>query len=127
MVSFLKRSSFTFTVRDWGYRPNYTEFSPSNPTILAEVRLNAAVQIVAQGKIVITNRMHASVVATLAGRILLWVDTEQEKLKGTREVAFNVSDQCSDENLRAFKFPTFRSAAWAAVEYLNQEPGRELF
>ena len=123
--SFLQQSNVTYVFRDWGYGPHSKEFSASNPALMSEVRLNAALETISKGKIVITNRMHGSVIATLAGRILLWVDTKQEKVKRTREVAFNVSEQCTDENLRAFKFPTVLSAAKAAVEYLNLERGFE--
>ena len=123
--SFLEQSNVTYIMHDWSYTPHNMEFSASNPALMSEVRLNVAVRTVSQGRIVITNRMHGSVVATLTGRLLLWVDTQQEKLSRTREVACNVSDHCTDENLGAFRFPTLLSAAKAAVEYLGRDPTRE--
>ena len=123
----LKRSNVTFAYQDWHHRPNYTEFSTANPTILSEVRLNEAVKIISKGRVVITNRMHGSVLATLIGRTLLWVDTTEKKLAGVRQMAFNMSSHCTDENLRSFEFPTMLDAAQAAVEYLSVRPSIESF
>ena len=122
---FLEQSNVTFAYQDWYYHANYTEFSMSNPTILSEVRLNEAIKIISKGQIVITNRMHGSVLATLIGRTLLWVDTTEKKLAGVRQTAFNMSSHCTGENLRSFEFPTVFDAAQAAVEYLSVRPSIE--
>jgi hypothetical protein len=51
---------------------------------LAESRLQAAVDIISRGKVVVTNRLHAAVVANLVGRPLIWIDTAQKKISGER-------------------------------------------
>lgn len=49
---------------------------------LAESRLQGAMDVISQGKVIVTNRLHAAVMANLLGRPLIWIDTEQKKLSG---------------------------------------------
>lgn len=51
-------------------------------TQVAESRLQDAVDVISLGKIVVTNRLHAAIMANLVGRPLIWIDTEQKKLSG---------------------------------------------
>lgn len=49
-------------------------------TQLADSRLHAAVKVLSLGKVVITNRLHAAIIANLLGRPLIWIDTKLKKV-----------------------------------------------
>jgi exopolysaccharide biosynthesis predicted pyruvyltransferase EpsI len=49
---------------------------------LAESRLQGAVDVISLGKVVVTNRLHAAIMANLVGRPLIWIDTAQKKTSG---------------------------------------------
>jgi exopolysaccharide biosynthesis predicted pyruvyltransferase EpsI len=49
---------------------------------VAESRLQGAIDIISLGKVVVTNRLHAAIVANLLGRPLVWIDTRHKKLSG---------------------------------------------
>jgi len=51
-------------------------------TQVAESRLQGAIDVISTGKVVVTNRLHAAIVANLVGRPLIWIDTEQKKISG---------------------------------------------
>lgn len=51
-------------------------------TQLAESRFQGAVAAVSQGKVVVTNCLHAATMANLLGRPLIWIDTPQKQLSG---------------------------------------------
>lgn len=49
---------------------------------VAESRLQGAIDVISRGKVVVTNRLHAAIMANLIGRPLIWIDTQQHKLSG---------------------------------------------
>jgi exopolysaccharide biosynthesis predicted pyruvyltransferase EpsI len=49
---------------------------------VAESRLQGAVDVISLGKVVVTNRLHAAVMANLVGRPLIWIDTQHKKISG---------------------------------------------
>lgn len=51
-------------------------------TQFAESRLQAAVEAISYGKLVVTNRVHGAVAANLVGRPVIWIDTIQKKISG---------------------------------------------
>lgn len=52
------------------------------PIQLANSRVQAGVKLLAKGRVIITDRLHASILANLIGRPLIWIDTKQKKLSG---------------------------------------------
>jgi exopolysaccharide biosynthesis predicted pyruvyltransferase EpsI len=52
---------------------------------LAESRLQGAIDVISLGKVVVTNRLHAAVMANLVGRPLVWIDTQHKKLSGKQQ------------------------------------------
>jgi exopolysaccharide biosynthesis predicted pyruvyltransferase EpsI len=40
------------------------------------------VDVISLGKVVVTNRLHAAVMANLVGRPLIWIDTQHKKISG---------------------------------------------
>ena len=48
------------------------------------------------GKVLVTDRLHSSILAFLLHKPHVYVDQMYGKIRKTREVAFNVSKKCSD-------------------------------
>jgi polysaccharide pyruvyl transferase WcaK-like protein len=57
-------------------------FSQVGFSDLAQSRLTAALEQVSSGKVVITNRLHGSILANLIGRPVIWIDTKGKKVSG---------------------------------------------
>ncbi|GMH34156.1 hypothetical protein BSKO_01990 [Bryopsis sp. KO-2023] len=116
-----KAANVTHRIQDWWYKPHPGEFSIATVGAFSEVRTAEAIKIISQGKIVITNRLHATIVATLLGKTLFWVDTVQKKVSSTRSVAFSTSEDCTPENLHAVQTSTILEAVDQAIELLKQK------
>lgn len=116
----------TFKKEDWYFSEKSYSFSRSYPSISSEVRLNKAVQQMSRGRVVVTNRLHASIIADLIGRPLFWFDTQYKKLERTRQMAFSKSEYCTDENLKSYQAESLLSAAEAAIEYLLNLPSEKI-
>lgn len=118
----MKSANLTFRIQDWWYHPKPGEFSKQNIALFSEVRTQAAIRAVSQGKIVVTNRLHASILSTLVGKRLIWVDTVTQKVSKTRSVAFNTSENCMERNLHATQASTMKEAIALAIAQRQQVP-----
>lgn len=115
-------TGLTFLKEDWGYTKMESGFSNNTPTVVSEVRLNAAIRQISRGRVLVTNRLHASIIANLIGRPLFWFDTKQKKLERTRTLAFQASEFCTSQNLNSVQSEDLLSASEAAIEYLLNVP-----
>lgn len=111
-------TGLTYKYQDWGYVVHGAEYSSAVPTVLSEVRLNAAIRTISSGRVLVTNRFHGHIVGMMMGKTTFWTDTIQGKLKHTRAVAFNSSEYCTAESMRSFGFKTTMDAVDAAISYL---------
>eukprot|EP00210_Caulerpa_lentillifera_P002010 g1927.t1 len=119
-------TGLTFIKEDWGYTNMESGFSSDAPTVVSEVRLNAAIRQISRGRVVVTNRLHGSIVANLIGRPLFWFDTKQKKLEYTRKLAFQSSEICTPENMNSVHTEDLLSASEAAIEYLLNLPNQQV-
>ena len=71
-------------------------------------------------RLVITDRLHASIFAFLLHKPHVYLDQSYGKIRLTREVAFNTSTFCQDRvRLRFDQAEDIRQAVRLAVEMLN--------
>ena len=62
----------------------------------------SSIALFAAGKVVITDRLHASVFAFLLHKPHVYVDQMYGKIRNTREVAFEVSEKCEDKEMMKY-------------------------
>ena len=74
------------------------------------------------GKLLITDRLHASIMAFLLHKPHVFVDQMYGKIQKTREVAFNVSDKCSNrEEMKFDEAENIEEAVVKAARMLKDE------
>ena len=95
----------TFQVKDWVVptSPLPGELEASSPNTFPLVRYGMAQRLIKDAKVVITDRLHVSIVALLADRHHIMIENSYGKLSGVREVALPGSDggACGDATFRA--------------------------
>ena len=62
----------------------------------------SSIAMFASGKVLITDRLHASILAFLMHKPHVYVDQMYGKIRKTREVAFDVSEKCGDREEMKF-------------------------
>lgn len=115
-------ANLTYKCQDWWYQPedHPNEISESAITVFPEVRLQAAVDLLSIGKVIITNRLHGSIVATMMGKHLIFVDTKEGKLAQVRDTALG-SSHCSNANLHAQQSESLKSAMEMVIQMLRSK------
>ena len=58
----------------------------------------SSIAMFAAGKVLITDRLHVSILAFLMHKPHVYVDQMYGKIRKTREVAFEVSEKCKDRD-----------------------------
>ena len=82
----------------------------------------SSISMFAAGKVLITDRLHASILAFLLHKPHVYVDQSYGKIRRTREVAFDVSEKCSDrEEMKFDEADSFEDAVLIAAKMLKAE------
>ena len=76
-------------------------------------------KIMSQAKIVVTDRLHASIYSILIGKTHIIVDDKYKKIFNTRETAFSNKSECNAKYLQAFYALNPADAIKAAVDILK--------
>lgn len=63
-------------------------------SILGQKRTELGNMILSKGKIIITDRLHASILSLLMGKPHIMIDEKYDKIRNTRELAFYGKDEC---------------------------------
>lgn len=93
----------TFKVTDWPVSKEFYSFpdDASSLSQFAELRWRFLNNVLSQGLIVVTDRLHASIASVLLGKPHIILDNVYQKVTRTRSVAFAVSEHCNAFNLQA--------------------------
>jgi hypothetical protein len=119
-LSVLSTANVTFAVRDWVLSaPLAGERTPSSPTGFALSRWVTAQKVVGSGKIVITDRLHASIVALLVDRPHITVDNIYNKVSGVRRLALQGQLDYVDAVLQAHHAPDVHRALQLALRIMQ--------
>eukprot|EP00210_Caulerpa_lentillifera_P007438 g7108.t1 len=108
----------TYSFQGYNYTNLSTEYIFEHPAVLSEVRLNSVIRTISKGRILITNRFHGHVIGMMMGKLTLWIDTNQQKLKRSRAIAFSSSVHCTDKSMRSFEFSSTLDAIDAAIKHI---------
>ena len=74
------------------------------------------------GKIIITDRLHASILAFLMHKPHIYVDQLYGKITKTRQIAFDVSEKCSNrDDLRFDEAESIEQAVIKAAKMLKEK------
>ena len=77
--------------------------------------------MLAGGRVLITDRLHASIFAFLLHKPHIFVDQYYSKITNTREVAFNSSEKClKKEEMKYNKATSLEEAVEMAEDFLRQ-------
>lgn len=77
-------------------------------------------KIMSQGRVVITDRLHASVLSVLIGRPHVMINDKFKKVENTRKAAFGDKPECSEDNLRGYYVNTIEEAIDKALWILQK-------
>ena len=103
-------SDLSFELADWGDRErffNSSVESPIGPDFQYKVKdvkyfdhmknFRSSIALMSVGKVVITDRLHTSILAFLLHKPHVYLDQSYGKITRTREVAFSTSIHCQDK------------------------------
>ena len=119
--SVLAPSNITFKVQDWvaPFTPRTGELEAASPGAFPLIRWHRATALVGSARVVITDRLHASMAALLTDRHHIILDNSYEKVSGVRGLAVQVGGgACSREALRDHRAADVRGALEVARSIL---------
>lgn len=115
-IQFLKDNNISVISQDWPCGAlNLPKFSINN----AEIRTKRGMSCLCRGKVVVTDRLHAVIMATLLGLPHVHLDNSYGKISSYRSSHFQPRDECSNENLRAKRAFSWKQAMKDAIELLK--------
>jgi exopolysaccharide biosynthesis predicted pyruvyltransferase EpsI len=104
------------------YKANFVS-APQNSSLylekIADQRNRLINKIMSQGKVIVTDRLHASIYAVLLGKPHVIVDDRYKKIFHTRENAFQNKPECGSEHIQSYYARNPRDAIKKAVEFLK--------
>ncbi len=106
---------------------DYTKILPKQLTHLVHNNRHAFMGLATQlgntllsrGRVVITDRLHASIMATLLGKPVIYLDNNYKKITQVRGALAKEFKECSDANLHAKNAKTLVDAANLALKILD--------
>lgn len=110
-------NKYTFLVRDW---TDYEDVKYKTLKQLASRRLDLTNKIISQGRVIISDRLHASVMSVLMGKPHVIINEKYKKVYYTRESAFYGISQCSPDDLRGYYANSIEDAILIAIKLLNE-------
>jgi exopolysaccharide biosynthesis predicted pyruvyltransferase EpsI len=109
--------NISFQVVDWNnarhIRPiNMQEYQP---------KIASAVRLLDTGRVVVADRLHATILSMLSLKPVFYVDQYYGKIKNTLDAAFSTSENCRDEGaVRVFPTTSLAQALSLAAKYLEE-------
>ena len=128
-------SDLSYEIVDWWDRDkffNKSAESPIEPDIESPVKnlmnknfdhmknFKSVIAMMSAGRVVITDRLHTSILAFLLHKPHVYLDQSYGKITGTREVAFRASASCQDKvKMRYDSAETLEEAVTLASQMLR--------
>ena len=126
-------SQLSFDLVDWWDTGKYLDTALKDPAgphfeykVINEGKFDymemfrRSIAMFSSSRVVITDRLHASILAFLLHKPHVYLDQSYGKIRLTREVAFNTSTFCQDRGrLRFHQAEEFKQAVSLAVEMLK--------
>ena len=86
---------------------------------LLDYRLYAGIGVLSQGRVIVADRLHAVILATLMEKPHVYLDNSYKKIANVRTSAFGKYPECSEENLRAAAAHSLEESIVKAMEMLS--------
>lgn len=110
-------------IQDMGYifpgRLQYHKFMPSTEAI-TWYRTQIGNTMLSRGRVIIADRLHASVMATLIGRPVVYVDNSYRKTSRVRSSLSEFIPECTDAMLDAYYAPDIARAIEIAADLIKK-------
>jgi exopolysaccharide biosynthesis predicted pyruvyltransferase EpsI len=106
---------------------NYTKVYPKQLNTLSHNsrhsflghRTQMANNLFSRGRLIITNRLHATIFTTLMGKPVIYLDNTYKKIANVRGALAKEFSECTDQNLRARHAVTLSQAVELALQILS--------
>jgi exopolysaccharide biosynthesis predicted pyruvyltransferase EpsI len=109
--------NLTFRVADWDQVRHLRAHKPAD----YQPKVDSAVRLLNQGRVVVTNRLHATVLSLLSLKPVFYVDQSYGKIRRSLAVAFNSSAACREEgDVRAFATASLEEALPRAARFAEE-------
>ena len=106
-------------MHDWH---NYTDVAAKiKVDKLAAARVELGNDILSQGRVIITDRLHVSLLCLLMGRPHVILNEMYKKVENTRETAFAGKPECTQKNLLGFYVNSIEEAIDKAIWILEEK------
>ena len=104
-------------IRDWH---NFDDVGERSVVRLPWARVRLCNSILSQARVIITDRLHVSVLCVLMGKPHVMINDKYKKVQNTRETAFRNKPECSDDNLRGYYVENINQAVDKALWLLGE-------
>lgn len=109
----LKGGTVTYDVYDWH---QIGQFLPIRPTSAdPSLKTQGGAEFLSRGKIIITDRLHGSILSLLMGKYHIYIDNTYHKVEHTRKLALS-HEACTQDNVHGFKALNMEEAIAKGVE-----------
>ena len=112
----LSKTGTTFQIMDWVdiELPTFGD----NWFQAHDLLFSAAVSQLSKGRVLVTNRLHSTILATLMDMPVFYFDNTYGKINQTRATSLQHSS-CTGDVLRAWQFPSISASVVAALEWIR--------
>jgi len=106
-----------YKVTDWG---GYKDVYPVKKLKEADamLKVEGARNLLALGKVIVSDRLHCSILALLMHKPHVFIEQSYGKISNTRNTAFHVSDHCTNRNLKFQQASDLVDAIDSAIKFL---------
>lgn len=115
----------TYKITDWfDYKAIMQKFKavePEDKVKMPKFRTELGIQILCQGRMVVTDRLHGMIMSTLMGLPHVFLDNTYGKIQSYRAAFFQPIPYCTDENLKAKKAKNWQEA----IDIVKQHFGKD--
>jgi pyruvyl transferase EpsO len=111
------RGKFIYKETDWHFNSHK---QAQNNQELKHNRLNLVNELLSQGVVIITDRLHASIFSLLIGKPHIIINDKYKKIVNTRQAAFSNKNECESRYLNEFYVENPEEAVQLAVKILTR-------
>jgi exopolysaccharide biosynthesis predicted pyruvyltransferase EpsI len=83
------------------------------------MRVELVNEVMSQGRVIITDRLHASIASVLMGKPHVMLNEKYKKVMNTREVAFKDKPECADTYVQGYYVDTIEQSIDKAIDLLK--------
>ena len=123
MVELLRRNNITFWVGDWNkYKDVFKHPEPTDMSDAPRYRLAASNQLLCRGKVILTDRLHAVILAVLMDKPVIALDNVYNKIRNVLSSTVNmVPKHCSLDIMGVKLVSSVESALTETVAALSRQ------